>query len=105
TTEKNLKEYGDKISPEKRAMIDGALERLKQVHGEEESAAEIESAMDQLNEAWAAASEDLQKAYQEAAQAEAAGGDGAPADAEATPVDDEEVKDVDFEVVDEEEEK
>lgn len=104
TTEKNLKEYGDKISPEKRALIDGALERLKQVHGEE-NATEIESAMDQLNEAWAAASEDLQKAYQEAAQAEAAGGDGAPADAEGAPVDDEEVKDVDFEVVDEEEEK
>ena len=82
-------------------MIDSALERLKQVHSEENST-EIESAMDQLNEAWAAASEDLQKAYQEAAQAEA-GGDGAPADDAAD--DDEEVKDVDFEVVDEEEEK
>ncbi|MEM8486184.1 MAG: molecular chaperone DnaK [Bacteroidota bacterium] len=102
TTEKNLKEYGDKISSEKRAKIDGALERLKQVHSEE-NATEIESAMDQLNEAWAAASEDLQKAYQEAAQAEA-GGDGAPA-GEGAPVDDDEVKDVDFEVVDEEEEK
>ncbi len=101
TTEKNLKEYGDKISADKRAKIDSALERLKQVHGEDSDTAEIDSAMDQLNEAWAAASEDLQKAYQEAAQAEA-GGDGAPADEAA---DDEEVKDVDFEVVDEEEEK
>ncbi len=102
TTEKNLKEYGDKITAEKRAKIDSALERLKQVHSEE-NATEIESAMDQLNEAWAAASEDLQKAYQEAAQAEA-GGDGAPA-GEGAPADDDEVKDVDFEVVDEEEEK
>lgn len=101
TTEKNLKEYGDKISSDKRAKIDGALERLKQVHSEQDPV-EIESAMDQLNEAWAAASEDLQKAYQEAAQAEA-GGDGAPAEEAAG--DDQEVKDVDFEVVDEEEEK
>ena len=102
TTEKNLNEYGDKISPDKRAKIDGVLERLKQVHSEDASSEELESAMDQLNEAWAAASEDLQKAYQEAASAEAAGGDGAPTPE--GPVD-EEVKDVDFEVVDEDEDK
>ncbi len=102
TTEKNLKEYGDKISPDKRAKIDSALERLKQVHGEGTNAAEIESAMDQLNEAWAAASEDLQKAYQEAAQGDASE-NGAPAGEPAA--DEDEVKDVDFEVVDEEEEK
>ena len=103
TTEKNLNEYGEKISPDKRAKIDGALERLKQAHNEDAAAEELESAIDQLNEAWAAASEDLQKAYQEAAAAEAAaGGDGAPAPEAG---EDEEVKDVDFEVVDEEEEK
>ncbi len=100
-TEKNLKEYGEKISGDKLAKIENALERLKQIHNEGESV-ELESAMDQLNETWAAASEDLQKAYQEAAAADA-GGDGAPA--EEAPADDDEVKDVDFEVVDEEEEK
>lgn len=102
TTEKNLKDYGEKISPDKKARIEAALERLKQVHNENK-ADEMESSMDQLNEAWAAASEDLQKAYQEAA----ATGDGAPVDGEAPPASDDpdEVKDVDYEVVDEEEEK
>jgi molecular chaperone DnaK len=100
TTEKNLKDYGEKISADKKARIEAALERLKQVHNEN-NAAEIESAMDQLNEAWAAASEDLQKAYQEAAGGENGDPAGeAPADDEA-----DEVKDVDYEVVDEEEEK
>lgn len=102
TTEKNLKDYGEKISPDKKARIEAALERLKQVHSENKTE-EMESSMDQLNEAWAAASEDLQKAYQEAAAA----GDGAPVDGEAPPAGDDpdEVKDVDYEVVDEEEEK
>ncbi|MDZ4698962.1 MAG: molecular chaperone DnaK [Rhodothermales bacterium] len=98
TTEKNLKDYGDKISPEKRAKIDAALERLKLVSAAgSEKVSEIESAMAQLNDAWAAAGEDLQKASQEAAA------NGAPAsDAGAAG---EEVKDVDYEVVDDEEEK
>ena len=101
SSEKNLKDYGDKIPAEKRARIEGALERLKQVN-DENKLDELDSALDQLNEAWADANEDMQKAYQEAAAAEGgAEGDGAAPAGEG----EDEVKDVDYEVVDEEEEK
>jgi molecular chaperone DnaK len=99
STEKNLAEYGDKLPAEKRAQIEGALERLKEVH-KNQDLGEVESAIEQLNAAWAAASEDLYKAQQ--AEAEAGGaqaaadaqaaGDGAPTGG---------AEDADFEVVDE----
>jgi molecular chaperone DnaK len=102
SSEKNLKDYGDKIPEEKKAKIEAALERLKEAH-KEKNLTEIESSMQQLNEAWNDASQDLYQAQQEAAAAEAegaSGGDGAAAEGEAG-----DVKDVDFEVVDEEEEE
>ena len=102
STEKNLNEYGDKIPAEKRATIDGALERLKEVH-KNQDLGEVESAIEQLNAAWAAASEDLYAAQQ--AEAEA-GGAQAAADAQAgdpaaTPPGGDGAEDADFEVVDE----
>jgi len=102
STEKNLADYGEKIPAEKRAKIDAALERLKEVH-KNQNTDQLESAMEQLNAAWSEASEDIYKAQQEAAA-----GDGAPAGEPsaqpgAEPAD--EVKDVDFEVVDEDDAK
>jgi molecular chaperone DnaK len=97
STEKNLSDYGDKIPAEKRAKIDSALERLKEVH-KEQNVDQLESAMEQLNAAWSEASEDIYKAQQEAAA-----GDGAPPEPGAETGD--EVKDVDFEVVDEDDTK
>jgi molecular chaperone DnaK len=102
STEKNLEDYGDKLPAEKRAKIDAALERLKEVH-KNQNTDQLESAMEQLNAAWSEASEDIYKAQQEAAA-----GDGAPAGEPgaqpgAEPAD--EVKDVDFEVVDEDDTK
>ena len=99
STEKNMAEYGDKIPAEKRAPIEGALERLKEVH-KNQDLGEVESAIEQLNAAWAAASEDLYRAQQadaEAGGAQAAAdaqaaGDGAPGGG---------AEDADFEVVDE----
>ncbi|GIV61185.1 MAG: chaperone protein DnaK [Rhodothermaceae bacterium] len=94
TTEKNLKEYGDKLPADKRAKIEAALERLKEVHKNRDMA-QIDSALQQLNTAWSEASQDLYQAQQAAAQgtgAEAASGDTA----------EKEVRDVDYEVVDEE---
>ncbi|HEX9951016.1 MAG TPA: molecular chaperone DnaK [Rubricoccaceae bacterium] len=96
SSEKNLADYGDKIPGEKKATIEAALERLKGVHSAQ-NVDEVESAMEGLNAAWSAASEDLYRA-QEAASA----GDGAPADA---PAADGSVQDADFEVVDEGEPK
>ena len=99
STEKNLSEYGDKIPAEKKAKIEAAHERLKEAH-KARNLSEIESSMQQLNEAWNEASQDLYNAQQEAAAA-GGSGDGAPGDA--PDVEAEEVKDVDFEVVDDEE--
>ena len=103
SSEKNLGEYGDKIDADKKAKIEAALERLKEAH-KTRNLTEIESSIEQLNQAWNDASEDLYKAQQEAAAAEAAaGGDGATAEPMAEGGED--VRDVDFEVVDEDEDK
>lgn len=99
SSEKNLKEYGDKLPADKRATIEAAIERLKSVKDSDDPA-EIESALEQANAAWADASQEMYAAQQEAeASAADASGDGA-ADA---PEDD--AVDADFEVVDEEETK
>ena len=95
STEKNLAEYGDKIPEEKKAQIDAALERLKEVH-KAGNVDEVDSAMEQLNQAWSAASEDLYRAQQ--AEAEGVGGDGAAEPAADAPAG---AQDADFEVVDE----
>lgn len=99
SSEKNLKEYGDKIPADKRAKIEAALERLKQAH-KEHNVAEIESSMQQVNEAWNEASQDLYNAQQEKAAESAP--EGAAGD---TATGDDEVKDVDYEVVDEDDKK
>ena len=102
STEKNLKDYGDKIPADKRAKIESAIERLKEAQ-KGDNLTELDSALEQVNEAWNEASQDLYKAQQEAA---AAGGEeGAPGNGEAEAGSDESVKDVDYEVVDENEEK
>jgi molecular chaperone DnaK len=101
STEKNLKEYGDKIPADKKAKIESAIERLKEAQ-KGEDINELESALEQANQAWNEASEELYKAQQEAAQAgqEGGGSNGAPDGGG----EEEGVKDVDFEVVDEEDE-
>ena len=100
STEKNLKEYGDKISADKRAKIESAIERLKEAQ-KGDSVTELDSALEQLNGAWGEASEELYKAQQEAAEA---GSSEAAGNGEAAAEDDDAVKDVDYEVVDEDDE-
>ena len=98
-TEKQLKEFGDKLSADKKDPIEAALEELKKAH-ESKDIAQIDAAMEKINEAWKVASEEMYKAQQDA-QAQ-----GAPAgDAEAEQPKDEgdNVEDVDFEEVKEEE--
>lgn len=101
STEKNLEEYGDKLPSDKKATIDTALERLKEVH-KAQNLDELDSAMEQLNQAWSAASEDLYKAQAEASDGEAADPE-ATANGAASSEDDAGVEDADFEVVDEDE--
>jgi molecular chaperone DnaK len=64
-TEKQLKEYGDKISADKKAPIETALVALKEAHKLQDIAA-IDKALETMNAAWTAASEDMYKATQEA---------------------------------------
>ncbi len=79
-TEKQLKDYGDKIPAEKKAPIESALNQLKEAHKNQDFAG-IEKHMEELNTAWSAASEEIYKASQEGAGAEgAAQGQGATAD-------------------------
>jgi len=68
-TEKNLKEYGDKIPAEKREAIEKANNALKEAI-QQKNFADIETYNKQLEEAWHAASEDMAKAAQQAAGAQ-----------------------------------
>jgi len=93
STEKQLKEFGDKLSADKKAPIEDGLKKLKDAHAAR-NFAEIDAAQAELQNAWNAASEEMYKAGQEgqpqegAAQAEPQqGGDTV------TDVDYEEVKD------------
>ena len=64
-TEKQLKEYGEKISADKKAPIETALEKLKEAHKLQDLAA-IDAATAEMTAAWTAASEEMYKATQEA---------------------------------------
>jgi molecular chaperone DnaK len=73
-SEKQLKEYGDKISADKKAPIEAALEKLKEAHKSQDLNA-IDATTTELNTAWTAASEEMYKATQEAGP-QAEGTDG-----------------------------
>ncbi len=82
-TEKQLKEYGEKISAEKKAPIEAALEKLKEAHKSQDVAA-IDAAMTEMNTAWTAASEEMYKATEQAGpQPGADAGPGASTEANA----------------------
>ena len=93
STEKQLKEFGDKLSADKKAPIEAGLEKLKAAHSSR-NFADIDAAQEELQNAWNAASEEMYKAGEQpqgdAPQAEAQqGGDTV------TDVEFEEVKDDD----------
>jgi molecular chaperone DnaK len=92
-TEKQLKEYGDKIPADKKAAIETAAAQLKAAHESKDIAA-IDAAMATLNTAWTAASEDMYKTTQGAGGPEAQA-DGAAAGSAAT----DDVTDVPYEEV------
>ena len=65
-SEKQLKEYGDKIPAEKKASIESALNTLREAHKTQDLGA-IDNATAALNTAWTAASEEMYKATQASA--------------------------------------
>ena len=97
-TEKQLKEYGDKIGADKKAPIEAALTKLKEAHKSQDLAA-IDAAMTEMNTAWTAASEEMYKATQDAQAGAQPGADaGAGPDGSAGPKGDN-VEDAQFEEV------
>ena len=95
-TEKQLKEFGEKLSADKKGPIEAALVDLKKAH-ETKDIAQIDAAMEKINEAWKVASEEMYKAEQETQGAPAGDAGNAKAKNEG-----DHVEDVDFEEVKEE---
>ena len=96
-TEKQLKEYGDKVPADKKSVIESALTELKEAHKSQDLDA-VDAATQKLNDAWQAASQDMYQATQNGAdqnagytQGETANNDSSKATAE------DEVIDVEYE--------
>ncbi len=101
-TEKQLKEFGDKLPADKKAPIEEALEKLRTAHKNQDIAA-IDTAIGELNTVFHAASQEMYNAQN--ANAQSGGGDGQPTDGGSsqsqnnTGNQDGNVTDVDFEEV------
>ena len=98
-TEKQLKEFGDKIPADKKGPIEAALAKLKEAHQAQDLAA-IDSATAELNQVFQAASQDMYNAQAQQngnPQDPGAGPQGSNGSAQSGP--DDEVTDVDFEEV------
>jgi molecular chaperone DnaK len=78
STEKQLKEYGDKVPADKKAPIEAALTELKEAH-KVQDIARIDAAMAKLNEAWTAASQDIYNAMNQQGGAQPGANPGAQA--------------------------
>lgn len=106
-TEKQMKDYGDKLPADKKKPIEDALQKLKDAHQKQEME-NIDSAMEELNKAWQAASQDLYNAQQQQGQGgeqQAGAEEGQQEEqsqSEQSSGSDDEVTDVDFEEVKEE---
>jgi molecular chaperone DnaK len=96
STEKQLKEHGDKLPDEKKKVIEGDLSALKKAYSEK-NLADIDSSMEVLNKSWQAASEEMYKATQANETSGSKGTDPASSDNKG-----DDVTDVDFEEVKEE---
>ncbi len=100
-TEKQMKEFGEKLTPDMKGKLDAALGRLKEA-AKGTNTDEIKSATEALNAAWNEASTQM---YSQATGAPGAGGEeqaNPNAGAEGQQPDDKKVENADFEVVDDE---
>jgi molecular chaperone DnaK len=95
-TEKQLKEFGDKLSDDKKKPIEDALEELKKAY-ETKEVETIQPALDKINEAWKIASEEMYKAQADG-QGAPTGDAGAGAE-QGGNAENSDVEDVDFEEV------
>ena len=98
-TENQLKEFGDKLSEDKKKPIEDALKSLKKAH-ESKDLKEIDSALEVINEAWKNASEEMYKAQAQAqADSSKTKGDSKSKSNKKPKDDGDNVQDVDFEEV------
>jgi len=97
-TEKQLKEFGEKLSDPNKKAIEDSLEKLKLVH-KEQKIDEIDAAVEALNKSWEAASQEIYKATQE--QQAAGGAEADSSTKEGGPKNNggDDISDVDFEEV------
>ncbi len=99
-TEKQLKEFGEKLSEGNKTKIEAALAELKTAHQSQDLAA-IDTAMNTLNEAWQGASQEMYAEGQDPAAGAQPGPDAGAEGASAEGADaDSDVSDVEFEEVD-----
>jgi len=97
TTEKQLKEFGDKLPADKKPAIESALAKLKEAHKSQDVDA-IDKALAELNAVWQVASEEMYKTAQNSDQATSQPGAEQPSGGNPKSGSDE-VTDVDFEEV------
>lgn len=88
TTEKQLKEHGDKLSEESKSSIEESLSSLKEAH-KEQDLEKIDSCLENLNEVWGKASQEMYSSTEDSSTNESSNSE-------------EDVSDVDFEEVDSE---
>jgi molecular chaperone DnaK len=98
TTEKQLKEFGDKLPADKKPAIESALAKLKEAHKSQDVEA-IDKSLAELNSVWQVASEEMYKTAQNSDQTKTqpdaeqpSGNNTKPGNEEVTDVDFEEVK-------------
>tara|TARA_B100001057_G_scaffold496043_1_gene596490 strand:+ start:3237 stop:5144 length:1908 start_codon:yes stop_codon:yes gene_type:complete len=94
-TEKQLKDFGDKLSEDKKKPIEDSLEDLKKSY-ESKDIDKIDSSLEKINEAWKAASEEMYKAQQDQQQGQA---QQTPGEESQDNSNSDNVEDVDFEEV------
>jgi molecular chaperone DnaK len=97
TTEKQLKEFGDKLPADKKPAIENALSQLKEAHKAQDIDA-IDKALAELNTVWQAASEEMYKTSQGAGPTASQPGPDETGESSGKSGNDE-VTDVDFEEV------
>jgi len=97
-TESQLKEYGDKLSDDKKKTIEESLENLKKAH-ESKDVESIKTALDGINEAWKNASEEMYKAQAESGAGSPGGDPSTSAQNDDKKDSSDDVQDVDFEEV------
>jgi molecular chaperone DnaK len=98
TTEKQLKEFGDKLPADKRPAIENALAKLKDAHKAQDVDA-IDKALAELNSVWQVASEEMYKTAQNTTEQPTSQPDADQAGPQSSKGGNEEVTDVDFEEV------